>query len=151
MASTKTVPLWSLTRHVVLCDTAEKVYKLMRNADKKWLQLPCAPVPLKEDTLRNLKVPMTPVAALVGFILLESEDTSSTSDQEGCVLGQGCTKISHAYFQHKRLANDLAYQELRDLESVESGLVLQLARRVRSLLRQGVSRPQLLLSCRTFP
>ena len=31
---------WGLTRDAVLCDTAEKVYKLTREANKQWLEMP---------------------------------------------------------------------------------------------------------------
>ena len=114
MLSKETVPRWSLTRHVVLCDAADKVHQLTRVSEKKWLQLPCAPMPFREDTWQNVKVPATAVTALVGYQSCRSQKVLIPH-----LVRKDAPAVSHAYLQNKRLTHDAAHQEVRDLESVE--------------------------------
>ena len=55
----------------------------------------------------------------------------------GAFWVQDAPAISHAYLQYRRLTNEAAYQQLKNLESVESGLVLQLARRAQVTAATG--------------
>ena len=103
-ASTEAIPLWSPTRHVHGC--------------------------LKEDTLQDLDIPMIAITALVGFSSSQSPRLFRQHlVRRGAFWTKGAPGVSNAYLQYKRLIDDAAYQELEALESVESGLVLQPARR----------------------
>ena len=106
-SSTETIPLWSIAKRVVECNVADQVYQLTRNTDKNWLQMPCAPMPLKEDTLKDTNLPMVAITAVVG-----SSQSQGVFRQHlvrnDAFWAKGAPAVSNAYLQYKTLTDDAA-------------------------------------------
>ena len=71
--STKTNPLWSLTRHVVRGVVADHAYQLTMRADQDWLQMTCARLPVRGDELTGVKLRKVAITALVNFPVSKSD------------------------------------------------------------------------------
>ena len=64
----RTVPLWSIAKRVVRCESGTQVYQstVWRFA-QEWLQCPCAPMPIKEDILEGAKALSDEITVLVNL------------------------------------------------------------------------------------
>ena len=85
---------------------------------------------LVEDTLKDIDVKPRIVTALVGFqSCFNNKVLIPHPVKKDAFWGVGPPAISHAVLQYKRLTEDQAYEQLTNIESVESGKMPPLARR----------------------
>ena len=119
-----------LTSQTVQCDRAVALYQKTRQPDREWLQLPCKSMPLVQDTLNDIDVNPRVVTALVGFqSYLNNKVLIPHPVKKEAFWGVGPPAISNAVPQYKRLTEDQGYEQLKNIESVESGKMPLLARR----------------------
>ena len=127
------IPLRSTASVINSCDRADAVHQQTNRLDAEtqtWLLMPCTPMPLSEDRRTNISVRPRLITSLTGFhshFFLTGLIPHPT--RKAALWGTQPQAISNAVLQPKRLTDSESYETLKQVESVECGLIPPLLRR----------------------